>query len=133
MWNEVSRRYVDAQPTMLEPIKWRSRADNVKQGSSDKEHRDNEHWQIVTQSMNWRTKMLYRHMIKEGVCPEQARMILPQSMYTEWIWSGNLYAFCNMIKLRTDPHTQLETKEIARMIASVIEPHFPISFKELVN
>lgn len=35
VWNEVSRRYVDSEPEFYEPERWRMRAENVKQGSSD--------------------------------------------------------------------------------------------------
>ena len=72
-------------------------------------------------------------MLDHGVCPEQARMILPQSMMTEWIWSGSLYAFSRVCNLRIDPHTQKETQVIAWKIDEYMERRFPVSWKELLN
>lgn len=143
VWNEVSRRYVDDAPEFYEPEVWRKRADNVKQGSSESEHPmrfcraykgdgpvwwDMKEW---SENLLKDSLALYTEMIDDGVCPEQARMILPQSMYTEWYWTGNLYGFSNVYKLRTDTHSQKETQEVARQIGSIIEPLFPFSWKAL--
>jgi thymidylate synthase (FAD) len=72
-------------------------------------------------------------MLKAGVCPEQARMVLPQNTMTEWIWSGTLFAFAKMCKLRLDPHTQKETQEIAQMIDSEAKTLYPVSWKALMK
>ena len=74
---------------------------------------------------------MYNSMIDQGVCAEQARMILPQNMMTEWVWSGSLMAFARVCKLRLDPHTQLETQEVARHINSLMSTEFPVSWKAL--
>ena len=76
---------------------------------------------------------LYKHMLDVGVCPEQARMVLPQSMYTEWYWTGSIAAFSRVYKLRMDPHTQRETSEVAAQIGEIIEPLFPVSWKGLTQ
>ena len=73
----------------------------------------------------------YDHMINIGICPEQARMILPQSMMTEWYWSGTLMAFSRICNLRCKPDTQKETREIAENINKLVEPLFPVSWKAL--
>jgi thymidylate synthase ThyX len=75
----------------------------------------------------------YYWLLNQGVCPEQARIILPQNMMTEWIWSGTLGAYCDMLRLRLDPHTQLETREVAQKVHAIIEPLFPVSVKELLS
>lgn len=128
-WNEVSRRYVDSEPEFFIPEVWRKRADNVKQGSSD----------VPVNGVGWDTedaveKMLnhYKHLLDSGVCPEQARMILPQNTMTEWIWTGSVYAFARMCNLRLDSHTQAETREIAKMISDEMISLYPISWKVLV-
>ena len=72
-------------------------------------------------------------MIKEGVCPEQARMVLPQNTHTEWIWSGSLTAFARVINLRLDPHSQYETSIVAQQIKSEVSKWFPISWEALSN
>ncbi len=128
VWNEVSRRYVDSEPEFYEPKAWRKRAENVKQGSSDK---------IVTGVSNGSANRwcleVYRNMLEDGVCPEQARMVLPQSMYTEWYWTGSLTAFARVCNLRLDPHTQLETQEIAKMLGAHMERLFPKSWAVLMG
>jgi thymidylate synthase (FAD) len=75
----------------------------------------------------------YNHLLDSGVAPEQARMVLPQSMMTEWIWTGNLVSFANMCKLRLDPHTQKETRDVAQLVHDIIKPLYPISWKELMK
>ena len=54
----------------------------------------------------------YTRLLDAGVCPEQARMVLPQSMMTQWYWTGTLYAFARVCNLRCKPDAQLETAEI---------------------
>lgn len=139
-WNEVSRRYVDSEPSFYEPTEWRKKADNVKQGSSDEVIDDIEHdfygFTSISKAYPFHIrecKALYDSMIKAGVCPEQARMVLPQSMMTEWIWSGSLMAFARVCKLRLDGHTQRETQEVARLIADYLEFNFPFSWKALIE
>lgn len=75
----------------------------------------------------------YEHLLKEGVSPEQARMILPQNMMTEWIWSGTLGAWCDMLRLRLDPHTQYESRIVAPGVREIIEPLFPVSVKGAIE
>jgi len=142
VWNEVSRRYVDDEPEFYEPKVWRKRAENVKQGSSDDsveiidfKHYDNTrqnvHTSVLYDHAIAHTDRIYRALIANGVCPEQARMVLPQSMMTEWIWSGSLAAFARVCKLRLDPHTQYETRLVAQEIAEHMAELFPVSWKAL--
>jgi thymidylate synthase (FAD) len=128
VWNEVSRRYVTDEPEFYVPEVWRKAAENVKQGSSDEEVNVPDIRQVWDTSLDWYEQLLY-----DGVCPEQARMVLPQSMYTEWYWTGNLYAFFNVWKLRTDPHTQRETQEVAKQIGDILAPLYPVSWKALTK
>lgn len=139
VWNEVSRRYVDNTPEMYHTEVWRKKADNVKQGSSEERLRFMEYGDReedisrVLDQHNVDSVELYLDMLEAGVCPEQARMVLPQSMMTEWIWTGNLVALANMCKLRLDSHTQRETQEVAKMVNDIIQPLFPVSWKELMS
>jgi thymidylate synthase (FAD) len=133
-WNEVSRRYVDDEPEFYLPQSWRYRGENIKQGSSDF---------IINEEIFCSDKIskdlcqnalnTYSYLIKIGVCPEQARMILPQNMMTEWIWSGSLLAFLRVCKLRLDPHTQKETTLVAKEIIKYIKEHFPESWNAYNN
>ncbi|MGB0609335.1 MAG: FAD-dependent thymidylate synthase, partial [Paracoccaceae bacterium] len=71
--------------------------------------------------------------LKAGVCPEQARMVLPQSMMTEWYWSGSLDAFADMCRLRCAPDTQAETRMVANEISNYMGELYPSSWDALLT
>lgn len=130
VWNEVSRRYVDHAPELYKPDSWRGRPQNSKQGSEGEVKLDQ------TINYNMETTMescliLYNSLLQKGVAPEQARMVLPQSMMTEWYWSGTLYAFARVCNLRCKPDTQRETQEVANDIDRLTNEAFPRSWKHL--
>ena len=127
-WNEISRRYVDDEPEFYTPDVWRGKAQDKKQGSSDKEIKN-----IHADTTLDYVKSLYNHMLSEGVAPEQARMVLPQSTMTEWYWSGSLDAFAAMAKLRCASDTQAETQEVAWQIYHKMEDLFPVSWVALME
>jgi thymidylate synthase (FAD) len=148
-WNEISRRYVDDEPEFYVPEVWRGRSEDKKQGSSDA---------VVDldavgldgaappHESGWEASLLesihegYSHtlgnydaLIKAGVAPEQARMVLPQSTMTEWYWSGSLDAFARMCNLRCAADTQYETRIVADQISKVMGDIFPVSWEALMN
>jgi thymidylate synthase (FAD) len=127
-WNEISRRYVDDEPEFYQPDEWRGRSADKKQGSSGKVRSNaNVHY------FNGNALQIYKQLLDEGVAPEQARMVLPQSMMTEWYWSGSLDAFADMCNLRCADDTQAETSFVADAIDEEMEQLFPVSWKELRN
>ncbi len=138
-YNEVSRRYVDSEPEFYVPDVWRKKADNVKQGSSDegvdtiKIHGLEESLNSVYKYLIEDVGDLYKDLVSVGVAPEQARMILPQSMYTEVIATGNLYAWANMYIQRSDSHAQKETQDLAKQIGEIIQPLYPVSWEALTK
>jgi thymidylate synthase (FAD) len=125
-WNEISRRYVDDEPEFYEPKTWRGRAKDKKQGSEGevKTNANTSHHNSVTLA-------LYKQLLDEGVCPEQARMVLPQSTMTEWYWSGSLDAFADMCNLRCAFDTQAETRFVATQISDSMRRLFPVSWEAL--
>ena len=133
-WNEISRRYVDYEPEFYEVDSWRGRPINKKQGSSEEEiewidrgtRTDSLQSQVETIALK-----NYNRMLEAGIAPEQARMILPQSMMTEWYWSGTLYAFARICNLRCAEDAQYETRIVANLINDECEKLFPISWIEL--
>ena len=133
VWNEVSRRYVDDEIEFYKPEEWRGRPTNSKQGSSDEVININpknmfvDDYERVCKSAKW----TYEHLLRLGVAPEQARMVLPQSMFTEWYWSGTLMAFARVCNLRCKPDTQKETQVVANKIDVLAEEVFPWSWKAL--
>ena len=123
-WNEISRRYVDSEPEFYQPTEWRGRSEDKKQGSEG----------VVKYEGplgNYNQLDIYKELLRVGICPEQARMVLPQSMMTEWYWSGSLDAFADMCKLRCAPDTQAETAEVAWDIDRTMVKLFPVSWEAL--
>jgi thymidylate synthase (FAD) len=128
----VSRRYVDDEPEFYVPQVWRGRSADKKQGSEGEVKLGTLDEAIVSDSP-YDALSAYKALLKAGVAPEQARMVLPQSMFTEWYWTGNLYAFSNVFVQRTDSHAQRECQDIAHQIGTIIEPLFPVSWKALTS
>mgnify|MGYP000087210285 FL=1 len=132
VWNEVSRRYVDFPPELYKPETWRGRPKNSKQGSDGEIKLD----QTIEYSMESAMEsclITYNTLLEKGVAPEQARMVLPQSMMTEWYWSGTLYAFSRVCNLRCKPDTQKETRDVADEMSKICDEKFPYSWKYLTE
>jgi thymidylate synthase (FAD) len=149
-YNEVSRRYVDDTPTFFHPEEWRGKPVNVKQGSSDEVIRIIERPYLyssyeqepeirysdveIKKAYEYLIKVaedLYNDMINSGVAPEQARMVLPQSMYTSYYVTGSLAAWARAYKQRVDSHAQKEIQDLAKQWGEIIEPLFPVSWAAL--
>jgi thymidylate synthase (FAD) len=130
VWNEVSRRYVDFEPEFHTPEAWRKRADNKKQGSSDEVFtgKQEERWNEKYCDLLERVRTTYDNMIAAGVSPEQARMILPQSMMTEWYWTGSLAAFARVVKQRVSDDAQYECRIVAEKIDQILANTEEISY-----
>lgn len=135
VWNEVSRRYVDSEPEFYFPEVWRGRpTDGAKQGSSGVIDDNGDYSPSAgARSAVYETMRHYDWMLAAGVAPEQARMILPQNMMVEWYWTGSLMFFARVCAQRLDPHAQAETSEVARQIADVVRPLFPVSWLVLTG
>lgn len=152
-WNEVSRRYVSDTPEFYEPDVWRGQAADKKQGSAgevtmiDTTYLDMglstpEHNVYIGQMEtvsdyinheNSKALATYEHLLDTGVCEEQARMVLPQSLMTEWYWTGTLGAIAKMCNLRCKPDTQYETRLIADQISDKMGQLFPVSWGALMD
>ena len=146
-WSEVSRRYVDDEPEVYVPKVWRGKSKDKKQGSAgvvdltainscgepfQGMFGDADLAYVVHEDQHQMVKT-YNTLIEQGVAPEQARMILPQSTMTEWWWSGSLDAFADMCKLRCKEDTQYETRLVADQISKEMKRLFPVSWAALVG
>lgn len=122
--NEVSRRYVDEDPQFYVPDVWRKRNPDKKQGSLDEPAKMiidiDQYYKLIGQA--------YNNMIKFDVAPEMVRMLMPQAMYTEFYETGSLYAYINMVKLRTSPDAQAEVRSVAEEVRAIIKQNFPVSY-----
>jgi thymidylate synthase (FAD) len=126
-WNDISRRYVSDNPEFYRPDEWRGKADDKKQGSAGVVEVED-----VLEETHGQALVTYQELLDKGVCPEQARMVLPQSTMTEWYWSGSLDAFADMVKLRVSGDTQKETRDLAWQIDEAMLKLFPVSWDALV-
>ena len=139
--NEVSRRYVDDEPSFYTPDTWRSRPEgSVKQGSGsetistiDWGVNDNADIKHVYNSHCNYARNLYESMVEQGVAPEQARMVLPQSMYTSYYVTGSLAAWARAYKQRIEHGAQKEIQDLAKQWDEVIAPLFPESWGVLTQ
>ncbi len=130
--NEVSRRYVDDPPTFFHPDGWRERpTEGIKQGSRDSLVKDSESYKSKYKDLINHADWLYKEMINDGIAPEMARMCLPQSMHTEFIETGSLFAYARIFKLRQDSHAQREIQWFANEINTQMETLFPHSWNAL--
>ena len=129
-WNEISRRYVDSEPEFYIPD-FRKAVKNKKQGSGEAINSENLRVRFERNMVSAKHK--YEYLLHQNVCPEQARMVLPQNTMTEWYWSGSLDAFADMCNLRCASDTQYETRLVARSIGDQMKRLFPVSWPELVK
>lgn len=130
--SEESRRYISSTPELFIPKNFREAAVNVKQGSAG-EHPRNLHWMKTYERTCKLAIDLYEEMIADGICPEQARFILPQGVEVNWVWTGSLYAYANFYNQRSDSHAQQEVQDLAEEVNKIIAPLYPISWKALTQ
>lgn len=131
--NEISRRYVDSAPDFFTPKVWRERDTNKKQGSKDTGILEQDLVRYNYTEFTKKALALYNDMLKLNVAPEQARMVLPQSMFTEWYWTGSLAAYARFCRLRREGTAQKEVQELAGMVAGVVGPLYPECFSVLLK
>lgn len=131
-WNEISRRYVSDAPEFYEVNEWRGKSADKKQGSDGavdiSMFRQNSYNSAINSCAH-----VYEQLLKDGVAPEQARMVLPQSSMTEWHWSGSIDAFADMCSLRLKSDSQEETRQVAREIDDAMRTMFPFSWLALME
>lgn len=134
-WSEVSRRYITNEPEFYKPTEFRKAAKDKKQGSSDEvlEGYLKANMHLGLQNSTEYSLVTYNSMISNGIAPEQARMVLPQSMYTTVVVTGSLLGWHHLYTLRTEEHTQRETQEYAKLIGNILEEKFPRSWNALNN
>jgi len=143
-YNEISRRYTDKDIQFYLPNNFRTQHKSNRQASNEEElinptlapsivdtyisasdavkiHRDH--------SLD-----LFNHMLDKGVCREQARMILPQNLYTEYYGTVNCSNLLKFIDLRTHEGAQWEIQKVAEAcleIASDLWPTTVESYRKL--
>ena len=130
--SEESRRYISTRPEFYLPDAFRSAAASVKQGSAGM-HPENEMFKSIYSEFIKNALATYENMISCGVCPEQARFVLPQGCEVNWVWTGSLYAYANFYNQRSNSHAQKEIQELAKLVGDIIAPLYPVSWAALTQ
>lgn len=130
--NEESRRYITSTPEIYVPNFKEKPTGSIKQGSGDT-HPQNARWRNVYKHQTMKALIVYEKMLEDGVCPEQARFVLPQGAMVNWLWTGNLYAFANYVGTRLDNHAQSDGYPLAQDIDKICRQLFPIAWSALVD
>lgn len=135
-WNEESRRYITDEPTFYIPDVLHYAPENKKQGSSDTlvKHIEGDEGQYIKPAnymIQASEDALHRYetLLKQGVAPEEARMVLPLNTNTHWIWSGSLMSMIRVIHQRGDRHAQRAANEFAEQLRQIVVELFPHSAK----
>jgi thymidylate synthase (FAD) len=133
--NEVSRRYVDSTPDcwIPSPDELRERDPKLKQGSKETPVESAAFLHEKIDELSTQCLQLYADLLDQGVAPEIARTVLPQSMYTEFIETGSLAAYARLYKLRTSPDAQREIQAYANAIGELLSSKFPFSWAALTS
>jgi thymidylate synthase (FAD) len=132
VWSEESRRYISNEPGVWFPAEWHTRPADVKQGSGTAHPNQ----QFITDTAHAATASAlhaYSDMLRAGVAPEEARTILPLNMMTTVVWTGSLLFWSRVCNQRVDSHAQLAAQELGKLISGIVEPLFPVSWKELTT
>ena len=132
VWNEVSRRYVSSDVVYFANEPWRGKPINAKQGSSGVLEHQTELNKLLLEHYA-ACEDLYRKYLEAGVCPEQARMVLPLASMTDWYWTGSLMFWARVCKQRLDSHAQSEARDVAVGIADECSALFPVSWAALMK
>ena len=128
-YNEVSRRYTSENIQLWRPKELRRQSkDNLQ--CSDGDLRNDKALGIMNISLSV-SLQYYKELLASGVSREMARCVLPQATYTEFYMTGNVHNWVKFLKLRTDEHTQPETREAALVIQHMLFKLYPVTMSEL--
>ena len=131
VWNEESRRYITDDVSLYMPKEWRKApTGSIKQGSGEAVSEDIEALcDYFLENLYDYSLEVYNTLLDLGVCPEQARMVLPLGHMTHWIWTGSLYFWARVYHLRADAHAQKDHAPLVADIDEIMTKLFPISWK----
>lgn len=136
-WNEISRRYKDNEAIPIEfyiPDEVFCRPEKLMKQTAIPMAQDfADDMRHLIHAAGQSALRQYDHLVGCGVAPEQARMVLPQSMITEWIWTGSLYGWANLYKQRSSQHAQYEARLFAEEVNKIMSELFPNTWAALIK
>jgi thymidylate synthase (FAD) len=143
-YNEISRRYTDKDLNFYLPNNFRTQHKSNRQASNTEELIDPQIY--PTLSLMRASELLevrtldcldtFNNLLEAGVCREQARMILPQNLYTEYYGTVNLNNLLKFIGLRTHEGAQWEIQKVAEAcleIATDLWPETVTAYRSIRN
>ncbi|HEX5186714.1 MAG TPA: FAD-dependent thymidylate synthase [Nitrososphaeraceae archaeon] len=120
--NSISGRYVDFSDSYYVVSQFRTQSTNSKQGSGgDLSDKNNKlalqyYYEFIEEC-----KKTYDKLLELGVSKEQARMVLPLALNTQFIWTGSLLAFFHLCELRLKPDAQKETRDLVKEMLKLVK------------
>jgi len=125
-YNEVSRRYTSDDMGFFIPKTLRYQDPNNKQGGYiDMSIEESTPWIEKIDAHSKASFKLYMEMIDANITREQARMVLPQNMWTEYYAKVDLKNLLGFMSLRLDPHAQYEIRVYAYAMLVHIQKYVP--------
>ncbi len=140
-YNEISRRYTEKDMAFYLPSEFRTQHKSNRQASNPEELINPGIWEegwgriskynmTMSELLEVKTKECletYKTMLEKGVCREQARMILPQNLYTEYYGTCNLSNLLKFIDLRTHEGAQWEIQKVAEACLDIASDLWPVA------
>ena len=133
-YNEISRRYTSVNMEFYIPQAYRQQAETNRQASTDDlitETKDGKNIHDLVEQHTNKAFELYEGLISQGVAREQARMVLPQNMYTEMYATVNLHNLIHFIELRIHPGAQWEIQQYALKLLDLAGEAAPFAVKAI--
>jgi len=143
-YNEISRRYTDVNMEFYIPENYRTQHKSNRQASNINEQINPQmdsfplllESRLCNEAVEYHVQnslSLYNDMIKKGIAREQARMILPQNLYTEYYATANLNNILKFVNLRTHDGAQWEIQQLANAMLSITTKLWPITCNSYIN
>jgi thymidylate synthase (FAD) len=145
-YNEISRRYTDKDLQFYTPKTFRTQHETNRQASNLDEINpviipdladfgEGKRADLAVKSHVRNSLELFNTLMREGVCREQARMVLPQNLYTEYYGTVNLNNLLKFVSLRSHAGAQWEIQRVADAcleIASTLWPEAVGAYRQNV-
>lgn len=129
--NEYSARYsiLDREFYIPEADDIRTQSLTNKQGRSENfEIEKAIDFQQVISDSSEDSYTIYENLLANDVSRETARMVLPTNIYTQWYWKVDLHNLFHFLRLRADPHAQMEIRVYAEKICEIVKLWVPEAY-----
>lgn len=124
--SEVSARYSTLPNEYYIPTVVGAKSKDKKQGQEPNLNEQTQEMFITSLDSQCRTSYsLYKSALEKRVAPEHARLFLHVNHYTKILWRQDLHNLIHFLKLRTHEHAQVEAREYANAIKSLLSQYLP--------